>query len=246
MALGFLGVEILTRASLLSVILLIAIGLVVWAGYRQWQAGPWDLPTPLKGAAIASSSPTLQIAAARPNVGTEAIISRNIFDPERGAGATREAEENSRAFQRVRGLVLLGTMVIGENRTAIVLDGTNPTPGIPQPARGTAGAAPMRLKLGDNIEGFRLAEIADKRVVFTKDGTRVEVLLDYFRKVEVAQPVGGVPGQPSGPGQVVIPTRPTVPGQVAVPPPGAPVPRVLPNLPRRSRVPIPPDQGPAS
>ena len=46
----------------------------------------------------------------------------------------------------------------------------------------------MRLKLGDDLEGYRLAEIADKKVVFTKDAARVEVLLDYFRKVDVAAP----------------------------------------------------------
>ena len=45
------------------------------------------------------------------------IVSKNLFDPERGAGATREAEENSRAFQRLRNLILLGTVIIGSNRT---------------------------------------------------------------------------------------------------------------------------------
>ena len=32
----------------------------------------------------------------------------------------------------------------------------------------------MRLKLGDDLEGYRLGEFADKKVVFTKDAARVE------------------------------------------------------------------------
>src|SRR5581483_6820215 len=49
--------------------------------------------------------------------------SKNLFDPERGAGATREAEENSRSYQRVRNMILVGTVIIGNNRTAILQDG---------------------------------------------------------------------------------------------------------------------------
>lgn len=166
----------------------------------------------------------------RPPISTEAIIGKNLFDPERGAGASREAEENSRAVQRVRGMILVGTVVIGNNRVAILQDGTNPTPGLPVPGQRPAGQAPttMRLKVGDSLEGFRLAEIADQRVVFARDATRVEVSLDFFRKTENFGP------------------RPVAaPGQIQAPPTGAPsaapipVPRVLPNLPRRGRIPVP-------
>jgi hypothetical protein len=160
---------------------------------------------------------------------TDAIVNRNLFDPERGAGATREAEETSRAFQRIRNMILIGTVVIGSNRTAILQDGSGPGMGPPVPGQ---SAPTMRLKLGDNLEGYRLAEIADKRVVFTKDASRVEVALDYFRKVEVAAPR---PTPPPGP-----------PGQIT--PPGAvgPAPRVIPNLPRRGRIPVPGNQNPDS
>jgi len=77
-----------------------------------------------------------------------------------------------------------------------------------------------------------LAEIADRRVVFSKDAARVEVLLDYFRKVETAPPRVAAPGQlPPGPA--------VIPGQVPAPPIVSPVPRVVPNLPRRGRIPVP-------
>ncbi len=164
----------------------------------------------------------------RPQINTDFIVSKNLFDPERGAGATRQAEESSQAFQRVRGMILMGTMIIGNNRVAILQDGS-PSPAVGQ-RRSEPTAAPMRLKVGDNVDGFRLTEIADKRVVFAKDASRVEVLLDYFRKVEEAP----------------APT-PAVPVQAGVPPrPAVGVPRVVPNLPRRGRIPVPVNPNPES
>jgi hypothetical protein len=169
-------------------------------------------------------------------MGTEAIVSKNLFDPERGAGQTRDAEENSRSAQRVRNMVLVGTIVLGDDKYAIVKDGSNPNLG-PVPPGQAQGATPMRLRLGDNVEGYRLSEIADKRVVFTRETSRVEVLLDYFRKVDVAQPRANVPGPQGSPGNVPGPQG--SPGVVG-PPQG------VPNLPRRTRIPIAPNQRPES
>ena len=154
------------------------------------------------------------------------IVTRNLFDPERGAGASRDAEETSRSVQRIRNMILIGTVVIGNNRTAILQEGTGPNMGPAVPAQ---PPTTMRLKLGDNVEGYRLAEIADKKVVFTKDAARVEVALDYFRKVEVPAP-----------------RAPAAPGQVAPPGTVSPPPRVIPNLPRRARIPVPGNPNPDS
>jgi hypothetical protein len=178
--------------------------------------------------------------AASPIVGTEVIVSRNLFDPERGAGRTKETEADTRAAQRIRSMVLLGTAILGSNRYAIVQDGDGAArapPGVQAAAQG-----PRRMKVGDSIEGFNLAEVREKAVVFAKGPTRVELSIDYFRKVPVAAapPPTIQPGQPRAPGQ----TAPgQVPGQVT---PGAvsgqPAPRVIPNLPRRPRLPIPSEQ----
>jgi hypothetical protein len=202
------------------VVFAVSIGFVGWNIYRSWQDGPWDLPAPAKPSKVVVSAGGPVTVPARSPINTDLIVSKNLFDPERGAGATREAEENSRAFQRVRGMILLGTVIIGNDRIAILRDGNNSAPGQPV---STQGAPAMRMKVGDNLEGFRLTEIADKRVVFAKDASRVEVLLDYFRKADV---------------NVAVP-RVIAPGQVPAPPAGAPVPRVIPNLPRRGRVPTP-------
>jgi hypothetical protein len=226
----------LTRSSLLSLLLIVAIGLVVTKTYWLWTTGPWDLPNPRKAKTPIGVEDSKAVTNPRPIIGTETIISKNIFDPERGAGLTRETEANSQAFQRIRSMVLLGTAILGNNRFAILEDG-----GVSSGAPGTPGQsiAPMRVKLGDTVEGFRLSEISEKRIVFARGTATVEVPLDYFRKTDIAQPRRPVAAQTSPaeqaatPGvvapRVVTPSQPNVPGQR--------VPRAIPALPRRDREP---------
>jgi hypothetical protein len=207
--------------------LIVAIGLVLAKTYWMWTTGPWDLPNPGKAKSpilVDGSKPTTNPP---PMVGTETIISKNIFDPERGAGFTREAEANSQAFQRIRSMVLLGTAILGNNRFAILQDGatSSAAPGIPGQS-----TAPMRIKLGDTVEGFRLSEVSEKRVVFARGASTVEVPLDYFRKTDLPQPRKPVTPQPSAPAQAPGP-RIVPPGQANVP--GPRVPRAIPALPRR-------------
>jgi hypothetical protein len=205
-----------------------AIGLVGWSIYRSWSQGPWDVPAPPKISTAYASTANPTPPTPKAPVNADAIVTKNLFDPERGAGATRDAEENSRAAQRVRNMILVGTVIIGNEKFAIVQDNASPmaAPGVPSKGQ---NSAPMRLKLGDSVDGFRLSEIADRRVVFSKDGSRIQVMLDYFRKTEIAQP------------------RPATPTQMgAPPPPGAVIPQVVPNLPRRARIPVPPNQRPDS
>jgi hypothetical protein len=229
----------LTRSSLLSLLLTVAIGLVLTKTYWLWMSGPWDLPNPRKAKspiAVEDAKPAIN---PRTTIGTETIISKNIFDPERGAGLTREAEANSQAFQRIRSMVLLGTAILGNNRFAILQDG-----GVSSVAPGTPGqsVAPMRVKLGDTVEGFRLSEISEKRIVFARGTATVEVPLDYFRKTDIAQPRRPVAAQPSPAGQVATPgavppeagsPRVITPGPTKVP--AQRVPRAIPALPRRER-----------
>lgn len=180
----------------------------------MWKSGPWDLPSPAQAKTPAVVEPlTTPVSSQQRPIPTETIVSKNLFDPERGASLTREAEANSRAVQRIRSMVLLGTAVIGNNRLAILQDSeTAPAARTAAPPSGL-----MRIKQGDTVEGFTLSEIADKKVVFTKGPARIELALDYFRKTE-SRPTGSPP-----PAQV----RPAAPG----------APRVLPNLPRRPRAP---------
>ena len=226
----------LTRSSLLGLLLIVALGLVLTKTYWLWMSGPWDLPNPGKAKSPIAVEDAKAVTNPRPIIGTETIISKNIFDPERGAGFTREAEANSQAFQRIRSMVLLGTAILGNNRFAILQDG-----GVSSGAPGTPGqsVAPTRVKLGDTVEGFRLSEISEKRIVFARGSATVEVPLDYFRKTDVAQPRRPLAAQTSPAGQAATPgvvaPRVVTPGQANVP--GQRVPRAIPALPRRERQP---------
>jgi hypothetical protein len=225
----------LKRSSLLSLLLIVAIGLVATKTYWLWMSGPWDLPNPRKAKSPIGVEDAKAVTNPRSIIGTETIISKNIFDPERGAGLTKETEANSQAFQRIRSMVLLGTAILGSNRFAIVQDG-----GVSSGAPGTPGqsVAPMRIKLGDTMEGFSLSEISEKRVVFARGTATVELPLDYFRKTDVAQPRKPVEAQTSPAGQAAKPG--VVAPRVVTPQanvPGQRVPRPIPALPRRERQP---------
>ena len=236
--------------ALLLVVSLAGVGLKI---YLVWRQGPWNLPAAMKPKPLADrADEKAEIGKVPSIVGTDVIVAKNLFDPERGASRTKETEADTRAAQRIRSMVLLGTAILGSSRYAIVQDGDGAgrTPaGAP-----TAVQGPRRMKIGDSIEGFNLTEVGEKAVVFARGATRVELPIDYFRKV----PVGVVsttpqPGQPRVPGQAAPGPAPgqaapgPAPGQVtpgAVP--GQPVPgaapRVIPNLPRRPRLPTPPSE----
>jgi hypothetical protein len=205
-----------------------------------WQEGPWDLPQPVSRTADAANPEADAHAAPAPAIsGAETIIARNLFDPERGASRTKEAEADMRAAQRIRNLVLLGTAVLGTSRYAIVEEAEAPQR--PGAAAEPASRGPRRMKLGDSLDGFNLAEVSERSVVFAKGTTRVELPVDYFRKVPVsattAAPQARAPGAAvprAVPGQVV-------PGGTSGQPAPVAVPRVVPNLPRRPRLPAAPE-----
>ena len=229
-----------TRVIVVALLLVASLAGVGLKIYSVWRQGPWNLPAAVKPKPLADRAGEKAEAGTSPSiVGTDVIIAKNLFDPERGANRTKETEADTRVAQRIRSMVLLGTAILGSSRYAIVQDGDGA-------ARTPAGApaavqGPRRMKIGDSIEGFNLTEVGEKVVVFARGATRVELPIDYFRKV----PVGAVsttipqPGQPRGPGQAA---PGLAPGQVTSgAAPGA-APRVIPNLPRRPRLPTPPPQ----
>ncbi|HXK28323.1 MAG TPA: hypothetical protein VJ646_08725 [Candidatus Binatia bacterium] len=214
------------RAALLAIFLTAAVLFMVVKTYLLWHDGPWDLPIPASVSPPAAAS-TPDVPATQPRAAnTDFIISKNLFDPERGASQTKEAETTSRAMQRLRGLILLGTAILGESRYAIVQDTGAQSAGRPGPGQ---SSQTMRFKMGDIFEGFSLSQIQDKNVVFTNGAARVELALDYFRKVEASAPQVR-PAAQTGP------ARPVAAGT----PPGVAAPRVVPQLPRRERLPVPP------
>ena len=151
----------LTRSSLLSLLLIVAIGLVLTKTYWLWMSGPWDLPNPRKAKSPIGVEDAKAVTNPRSVIGTETIISKNIFDPERGAGLTREAEANSQAFQRIRSMVLLGTAILGNNRFAILQDrGVSPAAAaaLANRSRSCVSSSGIRWR-GSGCQKFRKKEL---------------------------------------------------------------------------------------
>jgi hypothetical protein len=231
-------IAIRPRVAIVTLVLAACVLAVGWKVNAVWREGPWDLPEPVSRPMVNSPDAGPDVKAAPPIVGTETIIARNLFDPERGASRTKEAEADMRSAQRIRNLVLLGTAILGSNRYAIVQEGElSQRPGT---AAETAPPGPRRMKIGDSLDGFNLAEVSERSVVFAKGSVRVEVPVDYFRKVPSNAPPATA--QTRAPAAV---TPRTLPGQGApAVTPGQPapvVPRVVPNLPRRPRLPAAPE-----
>lgn len=179
-----------------------------------WEEGPWDLPKPSKGKEFSVVEEREKEPPQKKLASTRNIIDRNLFDPERGANQAQEAESSSIAMQRLRSMVLLGTAILGNNRFAILQE---PSDSRPSAARTQPGQPnQLRLKLGDTVEGFRLSEIQEKKVVFTKGASKVEVSLDFLRKFDDAKDRGKAPVL-SRPG--VVPRVPgKAPGEIPPPP----------------------------
>jgi hypothetical protein len=183
--------------------------------YQLWQAGPWELPVPGKVKAVPAAEPVKEDQPQFQLANTRNIIDKNLFDPERGATKKNEekAQADAAATQRIRSMVLLGTAILGNSRYAIMQEPTNSPGARAQPTKAqSGGSGQMHLKQGDTVEGFRLSEIRDKSVVFTKGASKVELSIDYFR------PGAESPPRPAAP-------APTVPRPGLSPRVGARVPQ---------------------
>jgi len=167
---------------------LISIGFVGASTYQLWKAGPWDIPLPGKSRETAPAPAATEEAPQFQSANTRNIVEKNLFDPERGANRTKEAEASAASTQRIRSLVLLGTAIIGDSRYAIIQEPAAGAARAPTSAGQPGSSGQMRLKLGDALEGFKLSEIRDKSVVFTKGASRVEVTIDFFRPTEASPP----------------------------------------------------------
>jgi hypothetical protein len=143
-----------------------------------------------------------------------AIIEKNLFDPERGTGKSRadkEAEALALASQKIRAMLLIGTVILGESRYAILEDPGDPRMRSPRPELQPTQRGDMRrLKLGDTVEGFKLVDLKDRNVTFINGDSKVELALDYLRKFHDARPAGLNPTSISTP-DAQLPAAPLTP-----------------------------------
>lgn len=165
------------RSALLTAFLVLAVLSVTIKIALLWYEGPSDLAwleqsearTEPREEAAAIDGEIIQPAP----VSVRSIIDRNLFDPDRASGSPRASSSHPESLQ---GLVLVGTALLGTSRVAIFHQ---------PPGAGAPGY--LRLKVGDQVDGFRLSEIHQRRVVFTRGPTRVEVPLDLSAGSERAR-----------------------------------------------------------
>jgi hypothetical protein len=189
----------LKRSSLLSVLLLVAVIFVCAKTYQLWREGPWSLPGPPgKTKDVAPLEEPKEMPQSTQLASTKSIVENNLFDPERGAGAGQAT--SSVAMQRIQRLILVGTVIMGASRYAIFQESSN----VPSGAQ-KAQPTQLRLKLGDVVDGFRLSEIHDKRVVFTSATSKFDIALDFLQK---ADDVRGPASAPSKSGSAATPSVP--------------------------------------
>jgi hypothetical protein len=181
--------EILKRSSLLSLILVIAIGLIGFKVRRVWEGGQGGLSEPVKRKALSGVLEIGQSLGKRQLANTDAIVKKNLFHPQRGEGEPEVTGDSSLGMDKLKDLVLLGTVIAGSERYALVKIPPDNKPRARRARRlGRSRSQPRgelrRLVLGDTLEGFRLEEIHAQKVVFKKDSSTVDVVLDFSRKVK--------------------------------------------------------------
>lgn len=182
--------EILKRSSLLSLILVIAIGLIGFKVRRVWEGGQGGLSEPVKRKALSGVLEIGQSLGKRQLANTDAIVKKNLFHPQRGEGESEVAGDSSLGMDKLKDLVLLGTVIAGSERYALVKIPPDNKPRARRAkrlrrSRSQPRGELRRLALGDTLEGFRLEEIHAQKVVFKKDSSTVDVVLDFSRKVKI-------------------------------------------------------------
>ena len=189
---------------------MILTGLAGFRTYEIWRVGPWELPSLGKERAAAAVETKSALPQRPVLASTKNIIDKNLFDPERGQGRSKEGEVQSAAVQRIRTMVLLGTAILGNGRYAILQGPSDarPLPGKAPPAQ----ANQIRLKLGDSVEGFKVAEIQEKKIVFERGATKVELALDFMRKFDDPNVRTVAPGAAGG-SRAPTPVPRRVPGE---------------------------------
>jgi hypothetical protein len=145
----------------INLLLLAGIAFLLLATVRIWWVGG---DTPFQGpAAKGPEMPTAPILRdQQPLSAFSAVVAKNLFSQDRSSSTATVAKVQD----NLEGRQLLGTMVIGETRAAII--------GGKQVGSGAKGAAEIEaIYLGEEWNGFKVIEISNDSVTFHgKDGRK--------------------------------------------------------------------------
>ena len=169
---------------------MIAIGLIGFKVRRVWEGGQGGRSESVKRKALSGVLEIGQSLGDRQLANTDAIVKKNLFHPQRGEGEPEVTGDSSLGMDKLKDLVLLGTVIAGNERYALVKIPPDNKPRARRAkrlgrSRGQPRGELRRLVLGDTLEGFRLEEIHAQKVVFKKDSSTVDVVLDFSRKVKI-------------------------------------------------------------
>lgn len=135
-----------------------------WAIYRQVTELPALQKLEASGT-VALGEPTAMGSPAIPSMPDRStlavILERPVFAqgrrPSGGANGSRQAASID--------FTLAGVVIFGDERSALI--------------RPAAGGAIQQLKIGENVGGWTLIEVARDRVIVRRDTAEAEVFLDY-------------------------------------------------------------------
>ena len=169
---------------------MIAIGLAALKVLQVWKEDREATSKPVRRKALSGALEAGKSLGRPQLASTKSIVNRNLFDPQRGAGNQDSAQGSSQGEGELGDLYLLGTVIAGGQRYAII---EIPSKNDPRSRRAKrlrragrqARGKLRRLALGDTLKGFKLEEIHAQRVVFTKGFSTINLVLDFSRKVKV-------------------------------------------------------------
>lgn len=178
------GRKILRRSSIFSLLLMATALFVGLRIYSLWQEDLWEMPRIGKGKGFLVAKDVIGYHPGPLMAGTQNIIDKSLFDPVRGAGRIEDMEAADTNTQLAGNMALIGTFITENERYAIIQ--LPPSPG--------RAKEQERFKVNDMVEEFRLSEIHEKKVVFKRGSSKIELMLDFFLKTEEA---GQRPGNPA-------------------------------------------------
>jgi len=146
-----------------QLLLLAGSGLLMLGIFRVWFVHDLAPATSLshKGPEVPKVTP---LRDQRPQSAFAVVAAKNLFSQDRKGPTTQAAKTKG----SLEGRTLLGTIIIGDEKAALISDKAGGRPGLrPKAPQGEV------VRLGEEWEGFKVVEISNEAVVFEgKDGNK--------------------------------------------------------------------------
>ncbi len=169
-----------------AILALLALGLaallaVQWADWPPEAPGQVAVPAG-EIAAVPESGPVVELHPLEDKEDYAAVIERPLFRPDRRPeddAAEAEPEPVPEERTDLAGMDLTGVLISPQVTTAWVKDPSQP--------------APVRLRLGEDLQGWTVKGILADRLVLERQGTTDEIILRAFESQGSAAPPAQVP-----------------------------------------------------